>query len=1020
MREKNKNKANSINTFFRFTTIFPMVYFVIFAGVTGTFSVLYAVTLVSFYLHFLMGFIVGMVGLYVIYLVYTTRVYQSTFVRGLYLVTDFNYKNIANGRVNLIDYPNNTYSEFITLNKEVEKIRTGFDKATLIAGNIDFSHINLHYIDQKKNVISFYSFKNYLEEIIFSSQNYRNVIIELYYVLGDDTLNEIEIKYLLNLLRTNFNDYKDVLYILKEDRKSIYIYLPRINSLSKIKEQLEIVTRNASVNKRTQDGIVNLLAHFAVVCYPFSDVSELLSDLQFAKREDKIINVYLPNRIRFLQDNRLLKNSMNLNAMTKLIQPLQNANLGIEHSKKNMLEVQKVISDIATYFALDYAGIISYDEIKRNYSITYQVMAKGLTPLSSKDNHVEKEFVQSMDQAKDKDNSYYFAFRSHATLALGRHLDRVGLESGFFYVLKDGDLVVGTIYFFNKKKSFFIDSYIQEAFTVLCDKIAAIILGDRRDKEVEYSYQEIDTILKITEHATYRVSHDEFTILRASNTMKALFPKLQVGEKCYKTLYGLDFPCEDCPLLTGNKKVGKFGRNKFETSLILSEINLTYHVMTMKNIHQEESQSRYVKDLVINSYSSLIDDLTSAFAINGKGYLLLLRIDNIAPLLDANGSEGYLAMIRSFIRRLKAMQNNYENIYLFNNQAIAMLFTEFGQNDIFEMCEKIYELSRDNHANNADYDINLTYLPFAYPGVFTGVENLLRQAEQFLSKGKYAINKNSIYLDEGAYSRPANKNDYLLSIIETSVANKSFNVNLQPMVNAGDKRIFGAELLLRMSDSYRNTVLKTNELVAVAAQNNKISVISNALLDYIAAMYQQFGNSIFKLHGFQRLSINTDYSFFDDYGFYTVTKAHIDTLKLPNNFLAFEINESDIADHREEFKTIVKQLSGLHIVMVCDQYTGKYLSPEAVKSIGFHEIKLSRNLLKNIDNDRQRLDDVKHLMLEIKNHNMRNSLVGVENIDQYLLIKEIDNAALIQGYYFYRPLEKQNLIDTIRLINKLY
>ena len=34
----------------------------------------------------------------------------------------------------------------------------------------------------------------------------------------------------------------------------------------------------------------------------------------------------------------------------------------------------------------------------------------------------------------------------------------------------------------------------------------------------------------------------------------------------------------------------------------------------------------------------------------------------------------------------------------------------------------------------------------------------------------------------------------LLSIIETSVANKSFNVNLQPMVNAGDKRIFGAEL----------------------------------------------------------------------------------------------------------------------------------------------------------------------------------------------------------------------------------
>ncbi|NLB49034.1 MAG: hypothetical protein GX813_04275, partial [Erysipelotrichia bacterium] len=583
----------------------------------------------------------------------------------------------------------------------------------------DFSNINLHYLDVKNNVVSFFSFKNYLEEIIFSSQNYRNVLIELYYALGDESLNESEIDYLLNLLRTNFSYFKDALYVLKEDRKSLLVYLPRVDSLSKVEEQLSIVARNASDNKRTHEGIVNLLAHFAVVCYPFSDVHEMLSDLIFAKREDKVINIYLPNRIRFLSDNLLLKNTMNLNAMTKIISPLHNLNLGIEHSKKNLREVQKVISELATYFAIDYAGIINYDEIKRNYAIVYQVTAKGLSPLSQKGSHIEKEFVYSMDQAKDQDNTYYFSFRSHATSALGRHLDRVGLESGFFYVLKDGDLVVGAIYFFNKNKSFLIDSYIQEAFVVLCDKIAAIILGDRRDKQVEDSYQEIDSILKITEHATYRISHEEFALLRTSGTMKTLFPKLEIGEKCFKTLYGRDYPCDDCPLLTGNKKVDKFEKNKYETSLILSEINHTYHIMTIKNIYQEESQSRYVKDLVINSYNSMIEDLNNAFAINGKGYLLLLRIDNMAPLLDANGSEGYLTMLRSFIRRLKGLQNSLENIYLFNNQALAMVFTEFGQNDVFEMCEKIYELSRDNHANNADYDVELTYLPFNYPSVFT-------------------------------------------------------------------------------------------------------------------------------------------------------------------------------------------------------------------------------------------------------------------------------------------------------------
>ncbi|NLB49100.1 MAG: EAL domain-containing protein [Erysipelotrichia bacterium] len=168
------------------------------------------------------------------------------------------------------------------------------------------------------------------------------------------------------------------------------------------------------------------------------------------------------------------------------------------------------------------------------------------------------------------------------------------------------------------------------------------------------------------------------------------------------------------------------------------------------------------------------------------------------------------------------------------------------------------------------------------------------------------------------------------------------------------------------------------------------------------------------------MSINTDYSFFEDYSFFSATKKQIESLKLPNNFLSFEINESEIADHREQFKTIVKQLSNMGIVMAVDQYTGRYLSPKAISDIGFHEIKLSRSLLKNIDNDRQRFEDIKYLMLDVKNNGMKNAVVGVENIDQYLLIKEIDSTTLIQGYYFYHPLEKQNLIDTLRLVNKTF
>ena len=81
----------------------------------------------------------------------------------------------------------------------------------------------------------------------------------------------------------------------------------------------------------------------------------------------------------------------------------------------------------------------------------------------------------------------------------------------------------------------------------------------------------------------------------------------------------------------------------------------------------------------------------------------------------------------------------------------------------------------------------------------------------------------------------------------------------------------------------------------------------------------------------------------------------------------------------------------MHIVLVCDQYSGKYVSLEALKNIGFNEVKISRAFISHIDSDRQRLNDVRVLLNNIKELGLKASVVGVENIDQYLLLKEIDN-----------------------------
>ena len=1009
------NKSNrSIQGFFRFVNVFPVVFFAALTLGVALFAALYVRTGDAAFLYILIAYAFIFIGVNVIFAIYFVRKFNELFVNSLYGITIANYRNIAEHKGKLKVYPTSSYQEFEELNDTIDSLKTELDYATLIAQENDFKHIKLDYLDAERNVISLSSFKKNLEAIIFASQNYRNVLIETYYELNEDILTPHELDYLVTVMRKNFGDYQNLLFAISEDRRSLFMYFPRIDSLSKIQEQLESMLKAATINKRTPDGITHLMAHFALVCYPFSDIKEMFSDLQYAKRQGEIINIYLPNRLTSLAGNRVIKNSMNLNMMSKLLSPLLNLDLSLQNSESNRKEVEKVIRSTRVYFDADYAGIISYDEVSGNYYFSYQDQNKEISPLSPTGN-IEKEFAFAMNAAKDKNDSYYFSSRSHANAGLGRHLDRMGLQSGLYYVLHEGDLVLGAVYFFNRDKEFHIDSYVQEALVFLCDKISAILLGERRDEEVNNSYQEIDSLLKLSEFATYRISHEDYTLLRCSATLKNAFPNVTLREKCYKTLYGLDKPCHDCPLLTGNKKVAKVDDFNYETSLVLANRNSKYHVMTLKNVGKEEGEQRYNPDLLINSYSSLVEALTNCYAINGKGYLLLLRIDNLADLVKDLGPEGYLSIIRDFTQKIKKKHNALENIYFFNNQTLALLFTEYGQIDIVNECENIYDISQTKHANEENnYKISITYLPIGYPRAYPNAISVLKQAEQFANRGKYEINKNFIYFDDSSYARSASRDDFMLSVVEEAFGNNTYNVNLQPFVNAKTKQIYGAELLLRIADDYRKIVFRADLLIKVAAEHNKIGMISKSLLEYIGNLYRQYASALFNASGFKRLSLNTDYSFFTDKNFFSDTKAFIDNLKLPRNFLCFEIPESDIANHYGEFDKIASQLKDLHIVSVCDQYTGRFLSLEAIKKVGFDEVKISRNVVNHIDSDRQRLNDLKVLLNNVKEVGLKASIVGVENIDQYLLIKEIDDTCLLQGFYFHRPLEKQALVDAIR------
>lgn len=171
---------------------------------------------------------------------------------------------------------------------------------------------------------------------------------------------------------------------------------------------------------------------------------------------------------------------------------------------------------------------------------------------------------------------------------------------------------------------------------------------------------------------------------------------------------------------------------------------------------------------------------------------------------------------------------------------------------------------------------------------------------------------------------------------------------------------------------------------------------------------------MFKVYGFNRLTINTDYSYFADDNFFVEIHNLLVDYHLPRDFLGFEITEKEISYHMSELQKFSRGILNEHVVLICDQYTGKYVSLDALKELGISEIKIDRKLVGDIEVNPQHLAEVTDLIKEAEGKNIKASLVGVENADQYLLIKDISKNTNVQGYHFYRPLDKVKFIEELR------
>ena len=969
----------------------------------------------------------GIIGVSIVFFAlslyhYSKKIYTILY-KDVFTITERNLNRLKDHEQRLDTFASKDYLEIQDINQKIDKVNQSLSHSIAIAGDVNYSDIFLDYLSMDRRLVATSSFHQNLVDIIYASKSYRNILIQAYYPFDDmASMTDEEVNHLVDVLLYAFNSYPHPLCSPSQHRDGVYLYLPQIDSISDIKEKIASIQSDASIIRQGNDGsLVTLPIHFALVCYPYSNIDEIFDDIHFAKRMGKMVNEYFPKRLTKVSDkNYVMQESTNLNTMTKALSLI--ATMPISIAVKNRYEkLREALNNFNFYLNIDQSGVILFDDVKKTFETIVNAGKSEIKTLTE-GNLVPSEIITILDEIKDDDSSYFTSSRLHLSAQLGEYFDRLGIQSGYFYLVHgdDGNLM-GAIYFVNHDHDFLTDSYLRESILMVATKIADYLLTKMRQDLLLEENAVTAAVLKLSDYAMYKVNPKTYQIMSVSQgIIDALHQNIKYGDICYKQIYGRDTPCEKCPLITGQKMTSRLEPWEIQTSLTLNnEMSAERDkILLIRRMPDEilQMDDPYDSNLLVNSYYTLIQTMKNFYLLNGRGYLLLLKIDNQMELVQKFGSEATTTAIRNFAEKIRSFET-INNVYVYRPDTLAIVLSEYGQIDAVNECEAIFELNRTSLFEDKETLFKITYLPISYPQGYPTALDFLRHADNYYSSGKYELNKNFIYFDESNYARSANKNEFMLSVIDDKFTNKDFTVNLQPLVRTSTGKIFGAELLLRLSDDYRKIVFNTDQLIKVAAANGKISLISSALLDYIADIYNQYGATIFKAYGFERITLNTDYSYLSDDTLIQKITNLFETTHMPKGFLGFEITEREIYNHYDDMKKFMSSLLNLGVIMICDRYNGEYLSFNRLSELGVTEFKIDRDYTRFIDTDKAKYNMVRSLLVAAKDANIKGGLIGVENMEQYKMIKDVNPDSYLQGYAFFKPMDKTDLVETVRKHN---
>jgi diguanylate cyclase (GGDEF)-like protein len=384
--------------------------------------------------------------------------------------------------------------------------------------------------------------------------------------------------------------------------------------------------------------------------------------------------------------------------------------------------------------------------------------------------------------------------------------------------------------------------------------------------------------------------------------------------------------------------------------------------------------------------------------------LLCLDLDRFKAVNDTLGHATGDALLVAVAERLRGCLRERDVPARLGGDEFAVIITSDDAAEIGAVAERIVErVSRPYQFDGQLVRVGVSIGISRAPQDGSDTSALLNMADLALYRAK-ADGRGGWRFYDPEMDERLQERRALQSALTQALPRHEFVVEYQPIVNLADRRLLGAEALLRWRHPERG-LLGPDEFVAIAEEAGLIGPIGEWVLQQACQEAARWPEPI-------TIAVNLSPLQFRDAGLVEIILKAVRNAGMNPKRLELEITETAILETSDQTMAALWELHGQGVRIALDDFGTGYSSLSYLQRFPFDKIKIDRSFIRDLGGENDDSSIILAIIGLAERMNMIVTAEGVETSEQAMLLTSY-GCAQAQGHLFHQALSPEKFAELV-------